>query len=116
MRNEWQFDWTRTCSNDRVIESYDSFALFAFHFNSVRAGEFTVAVHYVHFTHFCHTSQTTGQLIDHFFFPQTNFVDVCLWLAKHDTVLSQRFGFFNHFCHVQQCFRRNTTNVQTHTT
>ena len=67
------------------------------------------------FAAFCHTSQTTGQLIDHFLFPGTNLVDIGFRFAEDDTVFSQRFGFFDNFCYVQQCFRRDTADVQANT-
>jgi hypothetical protein len=30
-------------------------------------------------------------------------------------MFSQRFGFFDNFCYVQQCFRRDTADVQANT-
>ena len=115
MWNEWQFDWARACRDDRVVEVNHGLAVFAFHFQGVRTGEFTQTVYHFHFTAFGHTRQTAGQLSDNFLFPGTNFVDVGFRLAEDDTVFSQRFGFFDNFRYVQQRFRRDTADVQTNT-
>ncbi len=115
MRNKRQFNRTGACRDDRVVEVDHGFAVFAFHFQGVRAGEFAQAVNHFHFTAFRHARQTAGQLVDDFFFPGTNFVDVGLRLAKNDTVLGQRFRFFDHFRYVQQRFRRDTADVQANT-
>ena len=116
VRNERQFDRTGTRRDDRVVEVDYGFAVFAFNFQGVRPGKFTQTVNHFHFTAFGHTSQTASQLSDNFFFPGTNLVDIGFRLAKNDTVFSQRFGFFDNFCYVQQRFRRDTADVQTNTT
>ncbi|CET27756.1 Uncharacterised protein [Salmonella enterica subsp. enterica serovar Typhi] len=108
-------DRTRTRRDDRVIEVDHGFAIFAFHFQGISPGEFTQTIDHFHFTAFGHTSQTAGQLRDHFLFPGTNLVDIGFRLAEDDTVFSQRFGFFDNFCYVQQRFRRDTADVQTNT-
>ena len=115
MRNKRQLDRARTRCNDRVVEVDHGFAVFAFNFQGVRPGKFTQTVNHFHFTAFGHTSQTASQLSDNFFFPGTNLVDIGFRLAKNDTVFSQRFGFFDNFCYVQQCFRRDTADVQANT-
>ena len=115
VRNKWQFNRTRARCDDGVVEVDHGFAVFTFHFQSVCSGEFTQTVYHFHFTAFRHTSQTAGQLSDNFLFPGTNFVDIGFRFAEDDTVLSQRFGFFDNFCYVQQRFRRDTANVQTNT-
>ncbi len=116
MWNEWQLNWTGARSDDRVVEVNNGFAVFAFHFQGVRAGEFTQTVDHFHFTAFGHTCQTTGQLSDNFLFPGTNLVDIGFRLAEDDTVFSQCFGFFDNFRNVQQSFRRDTAYVQANTT
>ncbi|MNS35813.1 hypothetical protein D3C72_679800 [compost metagenome] len=116
MRNERQFDRTGARRDDRVVEVDHGFAVFAFHFQGVCPGKFTQTVDHFHFTAFGHASQAAGQLSDHFFFPGTNLVDIGFRLAEDDTVVSQCFGFFDNFCYVQQCFRRDTADVQTNTT
>ncbi len=77
--------------------------------------DFTQTVDHFDFAAFRHTSQTTGQLIDHFLFPGTNLVNIGFRFAEAITVFSQRFGFFDNFCYVQQCFRRDTADVQANT-
>ena len=112
MRNEWQLDRTRTCSDDGVVEVDGGWAVFAFNNQGVSAGELAQAVDHFHFTAFRHASQTAGQLSDDFFFPDAHFVDVGFRLAENDAVFGQRFGFFDHFGNVQQCFGRDTSHVQ----
>src|SRR5476651_95210 len=112
MRNEWQFDWTGTRRNDRIVESDGRWTIFAFNNQSIRAREFALTGDNFHFTAFRHACQTTGQLVDDFLFPQTHFVDVCFRLTENNTVLFQSFRFGDHFRYVQQGFRRDTTDVQ----
>jgi len=115
MRNKRQFDRTGTRRDDRVVKVDHGFAVFAFNFQGVRPGKFTQTVYHFHFTAFGHTSQPASQLGDNFFFPGTNLVDIGFRLAENNTVLCQCFGFFDNFCYVQQCFRRDTADVQTNT-
>ena len=89
MRNKWQLNWTRTGSNDGIVEVHGGHAIGAFHGNAVWTGKFTQTIHHLHFTHLRHTGQTASQLADNFFFPQTDLVDVGAWLTKHDPVLGQ---------------------------
>src|SRR5471032_1360229 len=116
MRNKWQFDWTGTRRNDRIVEVNGSGTIFAFNNQSVRASKFAQAVHDFDFTAFRHTSQTTGQLVDDFFFPDTHFVDVSFRLAENNTVLFQSFRFGDDFRHVQQGFGRDTADIQAYAT
>ena len=115
MRNERQFDRTGTRRDDSVVEVDHGFAVLAFNFQSVSAGKFTQTVNHLHFTPFGHASQTTGQLIDDFFFPGADLVNVSFRLTENDAVFGQRFRFFDNFCNVQQCFRRDTADVQANT-
>lgn len=112
MRNKWQLDWARICCNDCVVEVDYGFAVFIFNFQGVSFGEFIQIVDYFDFAAFCYISQIIGQLIDYFFFLGMNFVDIGFWFAEDDIVFSQRFGFFDNFCYVQQCFRRDIVDVQ----
>ena len=103
--NKWQFNWARTRRDDRVIKLDGRHrAISRSDVDAVRASKFSQTIHYWHFTLFGHTSQTASQLGNNFFFPQTDLVDVSLWFTENDTVLSQCFCFFDHFCYVQQCF------------
>ena len=115
VRNERQLNRTGTCSDDRIVEVNHGFTVFTFHFQGVSAGEFTQTVNHLHFTTFGHASQTTGQLSDDFFFPGADLVNVGFRFAKNDAVLGQRFRFFDNFSNVQQCFRRDTADVQANT-
>ena len=115
MRNKRQLDRARTRRDDRIVEVDHSLTVLTFNFQGVRPGEFTQTVDHFHFTAFRHTSQTAGQLSDNFLFPGTNLVDIGFRLTENDTVFSQCFGFFDNFCYVQQCFRRDTADVQANT-
>ena len=115
MRNKRQLDRARTRRDDRVVEVDHGFTVLTFNFQGVSPGKFTQTVDHFDFAAFRHTSQTTGQLIDHFLFPGTNLVNIGFRFAEDDTVFSQRFGFFDNFCYVQQCFRRDTADVQANT-
>ncbi len=44
--------------------------------------------------------------------PKTDIDKIRTWKEK---VINQRFGFFDNFCYVQQCFRRDTADVQANT-
>lgn len=112
MWNKWQLDWVRICCNDCVVEVDYGFVVFIFNFQGVSFGEFIQIVDYFDFVVFCYISQIIGQLIDYFFFSGMNFVDIGFWFVEDDIVFSQCFGFFDNFCYVQQCFRRDIVDVQ----
>ena len=112
MRNERQLHRTGTGSDDGVVEGHGGFAVGTFHFQGVRAGKFTEAVNNLYFTHLGHASQSAGQLVDDFLFPQTDLVDVGLRGTEDDAMLGQRLGFFNDFGDVQQRLGRDATHVQ----
>eukprot|EP00906_Rhabdomonas_costata_P018974 RCo027631 len=117
VRNERQFYRTGTRRDNRVIKLNGRHrAISGSHVNAVRAGELGDTVHHRYFALFGHARQTAGQLGHYFFFPQTDLVDISLRFTEYDTVFCQCFGFFDNFGYVQQCFRRNTTDVQTDTT
>lgn len=112
MRNKRQLDRARIRCNDRVVEVDYGFVVFIFNFQGVSFGEFIQIVDYFDFAVFRYISQIIGQLIDYFFFLGTNFVDIGFRFVEDDIVFSQRFGFFDNFCYVQQCFRRDIVDVQ----
>ncbi|EME04859.1 hypothetical protein BS732_4455 [Bacillus subtilis MB73/2] len=114
--DEWQLDWTRTSSDDSVVEVDNSLTVFTFNFQSVSTSELTQTVNNLNLSTLSHTSQTTSQLVDNLFLPSSDLVDVSLWFTENDTVFSQSLSFFDNLSNVQQSLRWDTTNVQTNTT
>lgn len=112
MWDKWQLNWMGICCDDGVVEVDYGFVVFVFYFQGVSVGKFIQIVNYFYFMIFGYVSQIIGQLSDDFFFSGVDFVNVSFWFVENDVVFGQCFCFFDNFCYVQQCFRRDIIYVQ----